>query len=58
MDIWAVERPDAALEDGPDGWLVSRLAIPAARVRLVQLDDWFALRRPGHCHDWGWTQPG
>jgi hypothetical protein len=45
IDIWAVATEGLELEDGPDGWLVCSVPIPAARVRLIQVDDWHNLRR-------------
>lgn len=38
VDVWEVEIEGLALEDGPDGWLLSRDAIPRSQIRLVRTD--------------------
>lgn len=38
MDVWEVDVTGLEIEDGPDGWLLCRTAIPAERVRLTQTD--------------------
>jgi hypothetical protein len=38
VDVWEVEVEGLALEDGPDGWLLCRTAIPPSRIRLVRQD--------------------
>lgn len=38
VDVWEADTDGLALEDGPDGWLISRSPIPAARLRLVRRD--------------------
>ena len=38
VDVWEVRIDGIQLEDGPDGWLLCRTAIPPSRLRLVQSD--------------------
>jgi hypothetical protein len=38
VDVWEVQVAGLTLEDGPDGWLLCRAAIPRPRIRLVRTD--------------------
>jgi hypothetical protein len=38
VDVWEVDVERLVLEDGPDGWLLCRAAIPRSCIRLVRTD--------------------
>jgi hypothetical protein len=38
VDVWAVDVTGLTIEPGPDGWVLCREPIPAARVRLLHAD--------------------
>jgi hypothetical protein len=44
IDVWEVDVAGLALEPGPDGWLLCRVAIGRQRVRLVE--TWQTGTRP------------
>ena len=55
VDVWAISIDRLALETGPDGWLVSRSPIPAARMRLIHAGE-LGLHSPPSVRDRGQTQ--
>jgi hypothetical protein len=38
VDVWEVKIEGLVLEDGPDGWLLCRAAIPRSCIGLVRTD--------------------